>query len=339
MSAPPPLVELRALSKHFPITRGAIARRAVGAVRAVDDVTLEIGDGESLGVVGESGSGKTTTARLVTRLTAPTSGTVSFAGRDITRLGGRELRALRREMRIVFQDPYASLDPRATAGQIIGEPFAIQRVPGDHRADVADLMEQVGLSPEHVNRYPHEFSGGQRQRIALARALALRPRFIVLDEPVSALDVSVQAQILNLLMDVRERHGLTYMLISHDLGVVRRVCDRIAVMYLGRLVEVAPAEALYAAPRHPYTQALLSAVPQDPEGPRRERIVLRGDVPSAADPPAGCGFHTRCPRARALAGGDGQPERCRTETPPLTADAAGRSVACWFPLEPAPAAA
>ncbi len=328
-----PLIEVRSLAKRFPITRGAIVRREVGAVRAVEDVTLDIFDGESLGVVGESGSGKSTTARLITRLLDPTSGTVSFDGRDITRLGGADLRALRREMRIVFQDPYSSLNPRASAGQIIGEPFAIQRIDGDRGAMVAELMEQVGLSPEHVNRYPHEFSGGQRQRIALARALAIEPRFIVLDEPVSALDVSVQAQILNLLKDLQAQRGLTYMFISHDLGVVRHVCDRIAVMYLGRLVEVGPADELYDAPRHPYTSALLSAVPQDPEGPARERIVLRGDVPSPADPPPGCPFHPRCPTARLLAGGEGQPERCRTETPPLAEAAPGRAVACWYPLD------
>ncbi len=223
MSEAAPLVALRSLAKHFPITRGAIVRRQVGAVRAVEDLTLDIRAGESLGLVGESGSGKSTTARLITRLLDPTAGSVSFDGRDITHVGGADLRALRREMRIVFQDPYSSLNPRASAGQIIGEPFAIQGIEGDRGAMVAALMEQVGLSPEHVNRYPHEFSGGQRQRIALARALAIEPRFIVLDEPVSALDVSVQAQILNLLKDLQAQRGLTYLFISHDLGVVRHV--------------------------------------------------------------------------------------------------------------------
>jgi oligopeptide/dipeptide ABC transporter ATP-binding protein len=326
------LVELRGVGKHFPITKGAVLRREVGSVRAVDDVSLDIAAGESLGLVGESGSGKSTTARLITRLLEPTSGTVTFDGRDITRLGGSDLRALRREMGIVFQDPYSSLDPRASVGQSIGEPLAIHRVPGDRRAMVSELMESVGLRPEQINRYPHEFSGGQRQRVALARTLAIGPRFIVLDEPVSALDVSVQAQILNLLADLREERGLTYLFISHDLGVVRQVCDRVAVMYLGRIVEVAGAEDLYERPAHPYTSALLSAVPGEPDGHRRERIVLTGDVPSPADPPPGCPFHPRCPVARALAGGEGQPEKCRTERPPLAEVASGHAVACWYPL-------
>lgn len=333
------LVAVRGLGKRFPITKGAVLRREVGQVHAVDDVSLDIAAGESLGLVGESGSGKSTTARLITRLIEPTAGTVAFDGRDITNLRGSDLRALRREIGIVFQDPYSSLDPRASVGQSIAEPFAIHRVPGDRRAMVAELMESVGLSPEWVDRYPHEFSGGQRQRVALARALAIGPRFIVLDEPVSALDVSVQAQILNLLADLRAQRGLTYLFISHDLGVVRQVCDRVAVMYLGRIVEVAGAEALYERARHPYTSALLSAVPGGPGARRRERIVLSGDVPSPADPPPGCPFHPRCPVARALAGGDGQPERCRTERPPLAEVAPGHSVACWYPLDTGDAAA
>jgi oligopeptide/dipeptide ABC transporter ATP-binding protein len=330
-----PLVRALGLGKRFPVTKGAVLRREVGQVRAVDDVSLDIAAGESLGLVGESGSGKSTTARLITRLIEPTSGSVAFDGRDITRLGGSELRALRREIGIVFQDPYSSLDPRATVGQSIGEPLAIHRVPGDRRAMVAELMESVGLSADRADRYPHEFSGGQRQRVALARTLAIGPRFIVLDEPVSALDVSVQAQILNLLADLRRDRGLTYLFISHDLGVVRQVCDRVAVMYLGGIVEVAAAEDLYRRPRHPYTSALLSAVPGGPGGRRRERIVLSGDVPSPADPPSGCPFHPRCPVARARAGGDGQPERCRTERPPLAEVGSGHSVACWYPLDAA----
>jgi ABC-type oligopeptide transport system ATPase subunit len=299
-----PLVRALGLGKRFPVTKGAVLRREVGQVRAVDDVSLDIAAGGSLGLVGESGSGKSTTARLITRLIEPTSGSVAFDGRDITRLGGSELRALRREIGIVFQDPYSSLDPRATVGQSIGEPLAIHRVPGDRRAMVAELMESVGLSADRADRYPHEFSGGQRQRVALARTLAIGPRFIVLDEPVSALDVSVQAQILNLLADLRRDRGLTYLFISHDLGVVRQVCDRVAVMYLGGIVEVAAAEDLYRRPRHPYTSALLSAVPGGP-----------GD--------------------RARAGGDGQPERCRTERPPLAEVGSGHSVACWYPLDAA----
>ena len=282
-----PLVEVEGLVKHFPIARGVLLRRSARLVRAVDGVSFAIGVGETLGLVGESGCGKSTTARLVTRLLAPTAGSVRFEGEDITHLEGGSLRSLRRRMQMVFQDPYGSLNPRHPVGEIIGEAFRVHGIVGDRRRMVQELMARVGLNPEHYNRYPHEFSGGQRQRVGVARALALQPRLIVADEPVSALDVSIQAQILNLLQSLQSELGLTYLFISHDLGVVRHVCDRVAVMYLGRIVELAPAEALYDDPRHPYTAALLSAVPAGHEGVRRERIVLTGDVPSPADPPRG----------------------------------------------------
>ena len=332
---PPPLVEVEGLTKSFPITQGIIFQKQIGAVQAVVDVTLHIGRGETLGLVGESGCGKSTTARLITRLLEPTAGTVRLEGRDITHLGRSDLRPLRREMQMVFQDPYGALNPRHTVGQIIAAPFQIHHVPGDRRAMVQELMARVGLNPEHYNRYPHEFSGGQRQRIGVARALALNPRLIVADEPVSALDVSIQAQILNLLKDLQDEGDLTYLFISHDLGVVRHVSDRIAVMYLGHLVEVAGADRLYDDPRHPYTAALLSAVPKGHEGAARNRIVLTGDVPSPADPPPGCPFHPRCPKARMVAGsGDEVPENCRSEMPPLEEVAPGHTVACWYPLSP-----
>jgi len=335
--APPdgvPLVEVEDLVKEFPITQGILLQRQIGAVHAVEHVSLTIRRGETLGLVGESGCGKSTTARLVTRLLEPTSGTIRFEGRDITRLGGRELRSLRREMQMIFQDPYASLNPRHPVGSIIGEPFQIHGFEGDRRKEVQGLMERVGLNPEHYNRYPHEFSGGQRQRIGVARALALRPSLIVADEPVSALDVSIQAQILNLLMDLQAERDLTYLFISHDLGVVRHVSDRIAVMYLGHVVEVAGADDLYEDPRHPYTAALLSAVPKGHQGAARERIILTGDVPSPADPPPGCPFHPRCQKAALVSGGAEAPERCRTEMPPLAEVAPGHEAACWYPLTP-----
>jgi peptide/nickel transport system ATP-binding protein len=332
---PPPLVEVEGLSKRFPITRGIIFQKQIGLVHAVEDVSLSIRAGETLGLVGESGCGKSTTARLVLRLLEPTAGTVRFDGRDITRLRRRDLRPLRREMQMVFQDPYGSLNPRHTVGQIIAAPFQIHGIPGDRRAMVQELMASVGLNPEHYNRYPHEFSGGQRQRVGLARALALSPRLIVADEPVSALDASIQAQILNLLTDLQAERGLTYLFISHDLGVVGHVSDRIAVMYLGRLVEVADADRLYEHRRHPYTAALLSAVPTGHEGAARTRIVLRGDVPSPADPPPGCPFHPRCPKAQAMSGSEGEvPEPCRSEMPPLEEVAPGHTAACWYPLAP-----
>ena len=329
-----PLVEAVDLVKEFPITQGVIFQHQIGAVHAVDRVSFSIREGETLGLVGESGCGKLTTARLVTRLLEPTAGTIRYDGRDISHLRSGALRPLRREMQMIFQDPYASLNPRHSVGQIIGAPFAIHNIPGDRREMVQQLMERVGLNPEHYNRYPHEFSGGQRQRIGVARAIALNPRLIVADEPVSALDVSIQAQILNLLKDLQDERNLTYLFISHDLGVVRHVSDRIAVMYLGHIVELAGSDTLYDDPRHPYTAALLSAVPKGHEGAARNRVVLTGDVPSPADPPPGCPFHPRCPKARSVAGGEGVPERCRTERPPLVEMKPGHTAACWYPVEP-----
>ena len=329
-----PLVEVEDLVKRFPITKGVIFQRQIGSVHAVESVSFSIRKGETLGLVGESGCGKTTTGRLVTRLLEPTEGTVRFDGRDISHLGSGALRPLRREMQMIFQDPYASLNPRHSVGQIIGAPFAIHHIEGDRRTAVQGLMERVGLNPEHFNRYPHEFSGGQRQRIGVARAIALNPRLIVADEPVSALDVSIQAQILNLLKDLQDELNLTYLFISHDLGVVRHVSDRIAVMYLGHIVELASSDTLYDDPRHPYTAALLSAVPKGHEGAARNRVVLTGDVPSPANPPPGCPFHPRCPKARSVAGGEGVPERCRTERPPLVEMKRGHTAACWYPVEP-----
>ena len=328
----PPLVEVRGLTKRFPITRGVIIARARGAVHAVEDVSFAVARGQTLGIVGESGSGKTTTARMIVRLIDPTSGSIHLDGADITHLTGADLRALRRRVQIVFQDPSGSLNPRQTAGQIVGAPLRVHRVPGDRHERVAELLAKVGLSPEHASRYPHEFSGGQRQRIGIARALALAPELMILDEPVSALDVSVQAHVLNLLTDLQQQHGITYILISHDLGVIRHLSDRVAVMYLGRIVELADAGAI-AAPAHPYTAALVSAAPVPPGGPAHRRIVLAGDPPSPITPPSGCAFHPRCPKAR-LISGDPQrvPERCRTERPDLATLPDGRSVACWFPL-------
>jgi peptide/nickel transport system ATP-binding protein len=298
-------------------------------------VTFQIYRGETLGLVGESGCGKSTTARLITRLLDPTAGRVVFDGRDITRASQRELRPLRREMQMVFQDPYSSLNPRKTIGQIIGAPFVIQRTERDVRRRVQELMHRVGLNPEHYNRYPHEFSGGQRQRIGVARALALSPKLIVCDEPVSALDVSIQAQILNLLESLQDDFNLTYLFISHDLGVVRHISNRIAVMYLGRVVELADAGELYDDPKQPYTVSLLSAIPKGHagDGRVRERIILRGDVPSPVHPPSGCVFHPRCPKARIVSGRDDEvPENCRTEMPPLGEVAADHLAACWYPI-------
>ncbi len=393
-----PLLKLRGVKKHFPITRGILFQRKVGQVHAVDGIDLEIHPGETVGLVGETGCGKSTTARLIARLLDVTEGTVEYDGREITRLSRRRMRPLRREIAMIFQDPYASLNPRKSVGSIIGEPFQIHGVPGRDRprspwtsrparllpfalvgaalvialvagvsaeievplglpfgllglavvvevarrilrrpgrrrwnmevkGEVQRLMELVGLNPEHYNRFPHEFSGGQRQRIGVARALALRPRLIVCDEPVSALDVSIQAQILNLLEDLQEEFNLTYIFIAHDLSVVKHMSDRVAVMYLGRIVEIAPGDTLYRNPKHPYTGALLSAVPiPDPDlAAQRRRIILEGDVPSPIDPPSGCRFHPRCPRA--------QFPVCKEDDPELLAHHEGQLAACHFPLE------
>jgi oligopeptide/dipeptide ABC transporter ATP-binding protein len=319
-----PLVEVDALRKYFPIRQGVL-QREVARVHAVDDVSFQVREGETLGLVGESGCGKSTLGRTIVRLLEPTDGRVVFGGRDISGLGRRALRPLRREMQMVFQDPYASLNPRKRVGSIVGDPLKIHGIEGDRRKRVQELLETVGLSPEHYNRFPHEFSGGQRQRIGIARALALRPRLIVADEPVSALDVSIQSQMLNLLTELQDDFNLTYVFIAHDLGVVRHVSDRIAVMYLGKLVEVSPAEELYVRPIMPYTEALLSAVPiPDPDlAEKRERIVLEGDVPSPIHPPSGCRFHPRCRYAT---------EICSQVEPPLTDYGNGHLAACHHPL-------
>ncbi len=328
------LISVEGLTKHFPITKGIVLQREVAHVHAVENISFEVLPGETLGLVGESGCGKSTTARLILKLIESTDGKIIFEGRDITKLSRRQMRPLRREMQMIFQDPYASLNPRKTVGSIIGTPFRIHGTEGEVKRRVQDLMDRVGLNPEHFNRYPHEFSGGQRQRIGVARALALRPKLIVCDEPVSALDVSIQAQILNLLEDLQDEFKLTYIFISHDLGVVRHISDRIAVMYLGHVVEVADADELYARPKHPYTAALLSAVPKGHAGSNvAERVVLTGDVPSPVDPPSGCVFHPRCPKARQVAGGEGVPENCRTEFPPLAEVLPQHICACWYPVE------
>jgi len=299
-----PLVHIENLKKHFPIRRGIIFQRQVGAVQAVDGVSFDIHRGETMGLVGESGCGKSTTGRTMLRLYPPTGGSVLFGGKDIFKSNGRDLLAIRRQAQMIFQDPYASLNPRWTVNAIVGEPLWVHGL-AKGRAQterVQELLKLVGLNPMYVNRYPHEFSGGQRQRIGVARALASDPEFIICDEPISALDVSIQAQVVNLLEDLQNKLGLTYLFIAHDLSMVRHICDRVAVMYLGKIVELAPKDELYSNPLHPYTQALLSAVPvPDPKAERqRQRIILTGDVPSPVNPPSGCRFHTRCPIAQSV---------------------------------------
>jgi oligopeptide/dipeptide ABC transporter ATP-binding protein len=318
------LVEVEGLTKHFAVKQGVFAR-GKAQVHAVEDVSLTVRRGETLGIVGESGCGKSTTARLILRLLEPTAGRIVFDGHDISHMSQSQLRPLRREMQMVFQDPYSSLNPRKTVGQIVGAPYAIHKTPGDTKSRVRELLERVGLSPEHYNRYPHEFSGGQRQRIGVARALALQPKLIVCDEPVSALDVSIQAQILNLLRSLQRDFNLTFVFISHDLSVIRQIADRIAVMYLGRLAELGEGESIYEHPKHPYTAALLSAVPRPSADAGRTRIVLGGDVPSPIAPPRACVFHPRCPRFHA--------GTCDVETPLLRDLGGNQEAACHFPLE------
>ncbi len=326
------LLEVRGLQVHFPITKGLVLERKVGAVRAVDGVDLDLPRGTTLGVVGESGCGKSTLGRAILRLTEPTAGSVFFDGQDLAKLKGEALRTMRRRMQMVFQDPLASLDPRQSVGSILAEPLRTHGLASGGRkggdARTRELLELVGLPASAANRYPHEFSGGQRQRVGIARAIAVSPDLIIADEPVSALDVSIQAQVVNLLEELQERLGLTYLVIAHDLAVVRHISDTVAVMYLGSVVEVAPSDDLYATPLHPYTISLLSAIPiPDPEvEDRRERILLRGDIASPADPPSGCRFHTRCPFR--------QPTRCHDEAPALREldgeQYAGHKVACHY---------
>ncbi len=319
------ILDVRDLKMYFPITSGLILQRQVGAVKAVDGINLEIKKGETLGLVGESGCGKSTAGRAILQLYKPTSGEVLFHGKDLTKLSGGDMRNMRRSVQMIFQDPYASLNPRMTVGDIIGEPIRVHNLRRGTKAvreRVQELLQLVGLNPYFVNRYPHEFSGGQRQRIGIARALAVEPEFVVCDEPVSALDVSIQAQVINLLEDLQNQLGLTYLFIAHGLSVIKHISDRVAVMYLGKIVELADAEDLYRQPLHPYTQALLSAVPiPDPLiEKKRQRIILEGDVPSPINPPPGCRFHTRCPIAI---------DKCRVEDPPFVDYGAGHFAACW----------
>ncbi|MEU6821800.1 dipeptide ABC transporter ATP-binding protein [Streptomyces atriruber] len=332
-----PILQVRGLVKHYPLTQGIVIRKQVGAVKAVDGVDFDLGQGETLGIVGESGCGKSTVARMLVNLERPTAGEIRYKGEDITKLSGRALKAVRRNIQMVFQDPYTSLNPRMTVGDIIGEPYEIHpevAPKGSRRQKVQELLDVVGLNPEYINRYPHQFSGGQRQRIGIARGLALRPEVIVADEPVSALDVSVQAQVVNLLENLQNEFDLSYVFIAHDLSIVRHISDRVGVMYLGRIVEIGSDAEIYDHPTHPYTQALLSAVPvPDPEArEHRERIILSGDVPSPANPPSGCRFRTRCWKAQ---------ERCALEVPLLAVPAefrladspAAHDSACHFAEE------
>ncbi|MCY0897655.1 MAG: dipeptide ABC transporter ATP-binding protein [Firmicutes bacterium] len=322
VSDPAVLLSVRNLTKYFPIT-GGLFSRTVGHVKAVDGVSFDIRRGETLGLVGESGCGKTTTGRAILRLIEPTSGQIIFEGRDIVPLPKREMRALRREMQIVFQDPFGSLNPRMSVGEILEEPLIIHHMGNrqERQKRVRELLEVVGLAAYHIRRYPHEFSGGQRQRIGIARALALNPKLVVADEPVSALDVSIQSQILNLMEDLQREFGLTYLFIAHGLNVIRHISDRVGVMYLGAMVEIAEADEIYRHPLHPYTEALFSAIPIPNPAARRERIILQGDVPSPVNPPSGCRFHTRCPMAQ---------EQCRVERPVLKESAPDHWVACHF---------
>ncbi|MEV8016204.1 dipeptide ABC transporter ATP-binding protein [Streptomyces sp. NPDC086554] len=317
-----PILQVRGLVKHYPLTQGIVIRKQVGAVKAVDGVDFDLRQGETLGIVGESGCGKSTVAKMLVNLERPTAGEIRYKGEDVSKLSGRALKAVRRNIQMVFQDPYTSLNPRMTVGDIIGEPYEIHpevAPKGSRRGKVQDLLDVVGLNPEYINRYPHQFSGGQRQRIGIARGLALRPEIIVADEPVSALDVSVQAQVVNLLDQLQNEFNLSYVFIAHDLSIVRHISDRVGVMYLGRIVEIGSDEEIYEHPTHPYTQALLSAVPvPDPEArEHRERIILYGDVPSPANIPSGCRFRTRCWKAQ---------ERCALEVPALAVPAEFRGV-------------
>jgi oligopeptide transport system ATP-binding protein len=318
-----PLLKVQNLVKHFPI-RGGLLQRVVDKVHAVDGVSFDLNAGETLGVVGESGCGKSTTGRCILRLIEPTSGEVWFNGQSVTHANKGQLRAMARDMQIIFQDPFASLNPRMTVSAIVGEALTIHKLaptPQAYNDRIVELLETVGLSADHLRRYPHEFSGGQRQRIGIARALAVNPKLVVCDEAVSALDVSIQAQVINLLEDLQAKYGLTYIFIAHDLSVVEHISNRVAVMYLGRIVEIAPARDLYIAPKHPYTEALLSAVPIPDPTIKRKRIVLQGDVPNPIKPPSGCHFHPRCPKAQ---------DRCKVEAPVLRELAPGHSSACHF---------